>query len=461
MITVLDKMDYDTKMKELTVNTDIIIDPSAYVKDTFIMENVSKGYLFDKSNFDKYLHEVAETSNYLPYDQFVKKFFTDASVFLKSLGYNDELIANVFKTYVPSNFNEAKELCERYLSAEEEKESNRQRQLALDRTKDYTSDVQTFLKKRNVSVVHPRELADEFYNSLTQSEKEQYGGNPTYAVHCNQEDTRLDKALSSCVARFNHSKMVDKVISDYCAEHYPDEQNISMLIDKIAASCPSMLLSNDQRANAYQVIIRQQQQLEEAEKPDESAVHKAMSAFAAKYLNGEPMSVARDTCSKIKSVAKEATESFTKDSTSTVKDAVDTKVQEDPEWAKDLKTQIEQYQKTIAQMQEQHTKTIAEMNRHRDTQRMPRMDSQRMMYNDHRPYMRFPTWLIGVGVNLVLMLVVWLVGLLSEAPVSIGLVGLVIATIGYPMLGKHKDAKRFLIIGYGIFALWLLCAVLL
>lgn len=422
---------------------------------------VAGQYVFNTSLYYVYLNTVTSKEKICTFHDFVVRFFVNVNKELQDCGYSDEIIEEALAGKEVTSLDEAKHLVERHLAHLEEVAETKRRQEELAKQKDYNAEVCDYLDSKHVSVVHPRDLADEFYNSLSATEKEHYGGNPTYAVHCNLEDTRLQDALSRCMEKFNHSKMVDMLIDDYIKENYSEEENKQLVIDKLAAICPELLRSGDRRADAYQSIMREKA-THNVVTPDEdmaAKVKQAAAKFAARFTSGEPIRVAQDTCSDDISVCAGVDCEMHKKVNSTTEEAIQEKQKEDPEWAKELKAQVEEYKQQIAKMQ----RSIDLQNHAINSERVHR--EQQNYYRD--PYYRernkpqFPMWLIGVGANLVFIVIIALIGSLTGVPTLLGMIGLLISAIGYPMFGKVDEGKRFIIVGYGLFVIWLLWTVLL
>lgn len=422
---------------------------------------VAGQYVFNTSLYYVYLNTVTSKEKICTFHDFVVRFFVNVNKELQDCGYSDEIIEGALAGKEVTSLDEAKHLVERHLAHLEEVAETKRRQEELAKQKDYNDEVCDYLDSKHVSVVHPRDLADEFYNSLSATEKEHYGGNPTYAVHCNLEDTRLQDALSRCMEKFNHSKMVDMLIDDYIKENYGEEENKQLVIDKLAAICPELLRSGDRRADAYQSIMREKA-THNVVTPDEdmaAKVKQAAAKFAARFTSGEPIRVAQDTCSDDISVCAGVDREMHKKVNSTTEEAIQEKQKEDPEWAKELKAQVEEYKQQISKMQ----RSIDLQNHAINSERVHR--EQQNYYRD--PYYRernkpqFPMWLIGVGANLVFIVIIALIGSLTGVPTLLGMIGLLISAIGYPMFGKVDEGKRFIIVGYGLFVIWLLWTVLL
>lgn len=422
---------------------------------------VAGQYVFNTSLYYVYLNTVTSKEKICTFHDFVVRFFVNVNKELQDCGYSDEIIEEALAGKEVTSLDEAKHLVERHLAHLEEVAETKRRQEELAKQKDYNDEVCDYLDSKHVSVVHPRDLADEFYNSLSATEKEHYGGNPTYAVHCNLEDTRLQDALSRCMEKFNHSKMVDMLIDDYIKENYGEEENKQLVIDKLAAICPELLRSGDRRADAYQSIMREKATHNVVTSDEDMAakVKQAAARFAARFTSGEPIRVAQDTCSDDISVCAGVDREMHKKVNSTTEEAIQEKQKEDPEWAKELKAQVEEYKQQIAKMQ----RSIDLQNHAINSERVHR--EQQNYYRD--PYYRernkpqFPMWLIGVGANLVFIVIIALIGSLTGVPTLLGMIGLLISAIGYPMFGKVDEGKRFIIVGYGLFVIWLLWTVLL
>ena len=422
---------------------------------------VTDGYVFNTSLYYVYLNTITDKEKICTYHDFVVRFFVNINKELQDCGYSNEIIADALAGKDVTSLDEAKHLVERHLVRLEEVAETKRRQEELAKQKDYNEDVCNYLDSKHVSVVHPRDLADEFYNSLSATEKEHYGGNPTYAVYCNLEDKRLQDALSRCMEKFNHSKMVDMIIDDYIKENCSEEENKQLVIDKLAQLCPELLRSGDRRADAYQAIMREKA-VNNVATPDEdmaAKVKQAAAKFAARFTSGEPIRVAQDTCSDDIFVCAGVDREMHKKVNSTTEEAIQEKQKEDPEWAKELKAQVEDYKQQIAKMQ----RSIDLQNHAINSERVHR--EQQSYYRD--PYYRehtkpqLPMWLIGVGANLVFLVIIALIGSLTGVSTLLGMIGLLISAIGYPMLGKVDEGKRFVIVGYGLFVIWLLWTVLL
>lgn len=428
---------------------------------TTIEQLVADGYIFNTSLYYVYLNTITDKEKICTYHDFMVRFFVNINKELQDCGYSSEIIADALSGKEVTSLDEAKHLVAQHLARLEEVAETKRRQEELAKQKDYNDEVCDYLDSKHVSVVHPRDLADEFYNSLSTTEKEHYGGNPTYAVHCNLDDARLQDALSRCMEKFNHSKMVDLVIDEYITKNCSEEENKQLAIDKLAQLCPELLRSGDRRADAYQAIMREKA-VNNVVTPDADMavkVKQAAAKFAAKFTAGEPIRVAQDTCSDDVFVCAGVDRDIHKKVNSTTEEAIHEKQREDPEWAKELKSQVEEYKQQIANMQRE----IDLQNHAINSERVHR--EQQNYYRD--PYYRernkpqFPMWLIGVGANLVFIVIIALIGSLTGVSTLLGMIGLLISAIGYPMLGKVDEGKRFIIVGYGLFVIWLLWTVLL
>lgn len=435
------------------------------------------GFIILNEIFEAYLKGISKPDDIWPYVNFTHTCLKNIKQYLIAEGYSEGVVNQALEGKTVNSLKDGKDYVEGFLKRREEQEANRQKQLAFEKTQDYIGDVNTYLKSKNVSVVHPRELADEFFKSLTTSEKEMYGNNPTYAVHCCPEDKRLSDALSKCVGRFNHSQMVDKVIEDFCQETYPNEKNRAVILDRLAADCPALIKSGDTRTDAYQVIIRLSKQTS-TQAEDEGVIERAAANFAAKVSSGESMSVARDTCSTDTQVSNKAVDSLTSNPTKTTEENIKEKQDSDPEWAKAMKAEVESYKKVIEEMQRQIELQSKAINAQQQNMQQ-QINAQRQQLNYTQPVYpnqqynysnqpngnyiqprKMPAWLIGVCANLVLMLMVFFIGAVTDISIVLGQIGLLISAIGYPMLGRHKDAKRWLFIGYGSFIIWLMWSIL-
>lgn len=435
---------------------------------TYIAESPAYEHLMlDRDKWDYEFNQIDSVDSILSYKDFVSKCTSNVVDELKKSGYENDIIHEALSGKDVYTVDDAARLCDKLIEnkVEMNKRVEQQRQIAI--SKDYVDDVAGYLHSRNVTVVHPRELADTYLSLLTKTEKEKYGNNPTYAVSDNIEDVRLQKALAMCVEKFNHSKMVDKVIDDYIAKNYPDEENRNMVIDKLSALCPDLVKCDDARANAYQTIINLSvSENKEEVKKDAGVFKRAAAAFSARFLSGEPMRVAEDTCAPDRQTQQEVNNELHKDTTTTTEESITKRQEADPEWAIELKKQMEEYKKTIQSLQKQvdrHKGIERDRQYPREDYRYTRDDYRyrRDDYRQPRDRMGIPTWLIGVGVNIILMIMVFLVGMIAKVSFALAQIGLLISAIGYPMVGRHKDAKRFLIIGYGMFIVWLVWSVLL
>lgn len=326
---------------------------------------------------------------------------------------------------------------------------------------DYTFQVASILQARGVQAVHPREVADEYFSSLSFEEQEKYYNNPTFAFISETDESKQNAAISKCLERFNRSTIVETILDDYIKKQYPNETDKEAVLNKIASFCPTVQRSGDIRQDAYTVVMSDR--LEKQKQQEEADKEILFAKVAAAVKENEPYVASASFVSDNKNEVTYFLEKLTKEVTGTVQHMIDKRAHTEDKFAELLKQQ----QAEIKSLKKEVSKQTYSRNQSpMDYRRQNASYTHRGNYYNNgyaesgHVSMRNLNIHPIIIANVFALLVVFLVCKISDVNGILAYIGLLMGIAGV-FFKTTRDKMGMIIGGYAFVVIWFLWSILL
>ena len=457
------------------------------------------------------LSAVVSTQHYgdFPDKPSFEYYYKDTEEKLRNLGFQDNYIEEVIDGIyqnpdhpklafhqimdrMENAINEATRIS-KLQKRQAELQENQERERA---SRDYTDDIKSHLASAGVHNVHPRELADELWSLLSETEKEKYYNRPMYATFKMYGTEEYKKALSTCLEKFNKSVVIDKTINEYLEKELPNRESNAIEIEKLAAACPVTVKTGDVRLDAYTVITSMSDNKgsdvsDDMLKDNPELLNELGAKIEANMEAGEPLDASVESACDTSFMDKLSSKiGRTLSKTSKTKENIVRNLKKSPEGT--LREELERKRSSDDRLQVMYENILKERDKEKEEleKRLKEQDEklramgakQREEYErNHRydygyinhmygqpqpqPYQyqqqqQPPKGIINTGnltlkhyviiFNAIFLLFLLLLNKIIHRSVFVAEIGTLIATAGLILLGKHKDSKRLIIGGYAI-----------
>jgi hypothetical protein len=388
-----------------------------------------------------------------------------------------------YKDFLASSFERAKKEDQMKQAM---KEYELQKQEALRKEEAFKSGYvekieQHMYETKRTRCVDARELSEKMFSYLSNKEREQYYNQIFYAAFKNLETPLFEKVFTECLDKYQGSLVIQKVISDYLDVVSPKRDRDEYELDKLISMLPDSRKELDDRTyQAYTAIcwLHDEEMNKEAipeidlsDLEDDKVQAEFVSQLYSDVEGGEPYNVAyRNSIEKAigtvskqygkmkafpKHIADIASQSLSIGEQETLGEKLYTKIQKDKEIEKlvsEKESQRLEFEQKLEEERLRHEKSLNDA-----TTR-----NQQQSYNRNYPYYDgrynnyhnipntasqmatqslFSPKIMGIGVNVVLLLLCLLFEKITGNSTALCWVGLAVSTYGWIIAPSNMSSK--------------------
>lgn len=427
---------------------------------------------------------------------------------LKSMGVDLEVAQRAVESYAAYNNDPDPDMAtmqkcvNKELDAIEEKQRMLERQYQVlnqqkktEANKDYTMDITDYLVSRNLARLNIRELCDEFYSQLSETEKESYFNKPMFAFYkcMNVDDPRIEQSISKCVEKLSRSKIIYEKVTDYIHKNMPDRVSDEWAVEQLAeraADVVKVKYDNDPLLCAYDVILTEKEKdvrkINSSDiKDNDELMQEALLNFTARVKAGEPYDVAAQCAFSddfLKKLAEDmnedavcvdkekSTETILKglgcDEKGTVLENNEKEIKKEKTLADEYKSICETLTKELNAVKEEIKETKEAKEQKEPRREYTRRDSDYTYDRDRDMDRRYPDNKqgleyrhIGTIFMAALGILFFLMGKLGGVPTTLCWICSFISAVGFALKPGTKDKQRVMfvpMIGIAVGVFWLL-----